>query len=141
MSTLSRDPFHASPPAATEASAELGEAERARILAKAALFAPPPAQLADGRRDLVGLSREELAAEMVAIGEKPFRAKQLWHWTYHQGATDFGRMHTVERLRRGESRDLTRMSRIGEIEDDKRPIRALRGNDEPFAVVGYRKVA
>ena len=53
---------------------DLNEAERARILAKAAAFAPPPATLPDGRRDLVGLSREELAAEMLALGEKPFRA-------------------------------------------------------------------
>nr|WP_198376260.1 23S rRNA (adenine(2503)-C(2))-methyltransferase RlmN [Roseomonas rubea] len=73
----------------------LAAAERARILAKAALFAPPPATLADGRRDLVGLSREELISEMAAIGEKPFRAKQLWHWIYHQGATDFAKMTTI----------------------------------------------
>ena len=48
--------------------------------------------LPDGRRDLVGLSRAELAAELAAIGEKPFRTKQLWHWIYHQGVTDFSRM-------------------------------------------------
>ena len=52
---------------------------------------------ADGRRDLVGLTREELAAEMAAIGEAAFRAKQLWHWIYHQGATDFARMSTIAR--------------------------------------------
>jgi 23S rRNA (adenine2503-C2)-methyltransferase len=74
---------------------DLNEAERARILAKAAAFAPPPATLPDGRCDLVGLSREELTAEMVALGEKPFRAKQLWHWIYHQGETDFARMNTI----------------------------------------------
>ena len=78
-------------------SAELTEAERVRILAKSALFNPPAGQLADGRRDLVGLSREELAGEMAAIGEKPFRAKQLWHWIYHQGETDFARMSSIAR--------------------------------------------
>ena len=76
-------------------AAELNEAERARILAKAALFSPPDIALPDGRRELVGLSREELAAEMVAIGEKPFRAKQLWHWIYHQGETDFAKMTSI----------------------------------------------
>ena len=76
---------------------ELTETERSRILAKAALFAPPAAQLPDGRRDLVGLSRAELAAELDAIGEKPFRAKQLWHWIYHQGVTDFARMSSIAR--------------------------------------------
>ncbi|WP_336945234.1 23S rRNA (adenine(2503)-C(2))-methyltransferase RlmN [Asaia sp. HN010] len=74
---------------------DLNEQERARILAKSALFAPPPAVLPDGRRDLVGLSREELVAEMAAFGEKPFRAKQLWHWIYHQGATDFSLMSSI----------------------------------------------
>lgn len=74
---------------------DLNEQERARILAKSALFAPPPAVLPDGRRDLVGLSREELIAEMAAFGEKPFRAKQLWHWIYHQGATDFSLMSSI----------------------------------------------
>ena len=76
---------------------DLTEAERTRILAKSALFDPPPVQLADGRRDLVGLSRTELAEEMAAIGEQAFRAKQLWHWIYHRGETDFSRMSSIAR--------------------------------------------
>ena len=78
-------------------NALLTEAERQRVLAKSALFNPPPMTLADGRRDLVGLSREELAAELAEIGEKPFRAKQLWHWIYHQGTTDFAAMSSIAR--------------------------------------------
>jgi 23S rRNA (adenine2503-C2)-methyltransferase len=81
----------------TQDVADLTEAERTRILAKSALFDPPSKQVADGRRDLVGLSRAELALEMAAIGEAPFRAKQLWHWIYHQGATDFSRMSSIAR--------------------------------------------
>ena len=73
----------------------LDAADRERILAKSALFSPPPVQLADGRRDLVGMSREELTEELVAIGEKPFRTKQLWHWIYHQGVTDFTKMSSI----------------------------------------------
>ena len=76
---------------------ELTEAERARVLAKSALFDPPTPQLADGRRDIVGLSREELAAEVAAIGEAAFRVKQIWHWVYHQGVTDFARMSSIAR--------------------------------------------
>jgi 23S rRNA (adenine2503-C2)-methyltransferase len=71
--------------------------ERERILAKAALFAPPSNILPDGRRDLVGLSREELLEEVLAAGEQKFRAKQLWHWIYHQGVTDFSRMSSIAR--------------------------------------------
>jgi 23S rRNA (adenine2503-C2)-methyltransferase len=76
---------------------DLTEPERARILAKSALFDPPPAQLDDGRRELVGLSRGELADEMAAIGEAPFRARQLWHWIYNRGETDFARMSSIAR--------------------------------------------
>jgi 23S rRNA (adenine2503-C2)-methyltransferase len=78
-------------------NAMLTAAERDRVLAKSALFNPPDAQLPDGRRELVGLTREELVTELEAIGEKPFRAKQLWHWIYHQGVTDFSRMSSVAR--------------------------------------------
>ena len=52
------------------AALDLTAPERDRILAKSALFDPPPIQLADGRRELVGLSRAELADEMAAIGER-----------------------------------------------------------------------
>ncbi|MFT8676537.1 MAG: 23S rRNA (adenine(2503)-C(2))-methyltransferase RlmN [Acetobacter sp.] len=81
----------------TDAIMALNAEERTRILAKAALFSPPTGVMADGRRDLVGLSREELTDLLVEIGEKPFRTKQLWHWIYHQGVTDFERMSSIAR--------------------------------------------
>src|SRR5437763_16587643 len=49
------------------------------------------------RRNLVGLSREELAAEMTELGAEPFRARQLWHWIYHRGATDFAAMTSLSK--------------------------------------------
>ncbi|GBQ83304.1 iron-sulfur cluster redox enzyme [Gluconacetobacter johannae DSM 13595] len=81
----------------TGLAAALTDAERQRILAKSALFAPPSGMLPDGRRELVGLSREEMTQALLEIGEKPFRTKQLWHWIYHQGVTDFERMSTIAR--------------------------------------------
>ncbi|MEQ8195661.1 MAG: 23S rRNA (adenine(2503)-C(2))-methyltransferase RlmN [Rhodospirillales bacterium] len=51
--------------------------------------------LKGGRTSLIGLTREELAGVIEGLGEKPFRAKQLWHWIYHQGETDFERMTTL----------------------------------------------
>ena len=86
---------NALPPIASVA--DLTEAERMRILAKTAKFNPPEPTTADGRRDLVGMDRDQLIAEMARIGEKPFRAKQLWHWIYHQGATDFSVMSSIAR--------------------------------------------
>src|SRR5258708_7031664 len=44
------------------------------------------------RLNLVGLSRAELAAEMAGFGAEPFRARQLWHWIYYRGVTDFAAM-------------------------------------------------
>src|SRR3984957_9852130 len=77
--------------------ATLTAAERAKVLAYSAKFDPPGMTTPDGRRDLVGLSREELAFEITSIGEARFRAKQLWHWIYHRGETDFSRMSSIAR--------------------------------------------
>ncbi len=48
-------------------------------------------------KNLVGLAREELAAEMKAMGAEPFRARQLWHWIYHRGSRDFAAMTTLSK--------------------------------------------
>ena len=59
---------------------------------------------------LIGLDRDDFAALMVELGEKPFRAGQLWHWVYGQGARDFSAMTTLAkafraRLQEGYSLD------------------------------------
>jgi 23S rRNA (adenine2503-C2)-methyltransferase len=51
----------------------------------------------DERKNLVGLSRAELDAEMASIGVERFRARQLWHWIYHRGATDFAAMTSLSK--------------------------------------------
>ena len=48
-------------------------------------------------KNLVGLDRTELAAEMAAFGAEPFRARQLWHWIYHRGATGFEAMTSLSK--------------------------------------------
>jgi 23S rRNA (adenine2503-C2)-methyltransferase len=71
-------------------------------------FAPPSprpiscAIMEHALKDMVGLSREELAAEMAAIGAQPFRARQLWHWIYNRGARDFAAMTTLSKAFRSE---------------------------------------
>ena len=49
------------------------------------------------RHNLVGLGREALAAEMAEFGAEPFRVRQLWHWIYNRGATDFGAMTSLSK--------------------------------------------
>ena len=62
-------------------------------------------------KELVGLSREELALEIERIGEKPFRVKQLWHWIYHRGVTDFFQMTTLAKPLQGKLSELYTVSR------------------------------
>jgi 23S rRNA (adenine2503-C2)-methyltransferase len=57
----------------------------------------PAASAPEPRKSLVGLSRDELAAEMAAFGAETFRARQLWHWIYHRGATDFAVMSSLSK--------------------------------------------
>ncbi len=49
------------------------------------------------RRNLAGLGRAALAAEMLSFGAEPFRARQLWHWIYHRGAIDFSQMTSLSK--------------------------------------------
>ena len=50
--------------------------------------------------ELIGLSKQELQDRLVAIGEKPFRAKQLWQWLYYFGETDFEKMSNLSKTLR-----------------------------------------
>ena len=52
------------------------------------------------RTNLVGLGREELAAAVAPLGIEGFRARQLWHWLYHRGATSFAEMSTLSKAAR-----------------------------------------
>ena len=58
-------------------------------------FAPPSSHAEDGRKILVGLSRPELEAEVLGMGEAKFRAKQLWQWIYNRGASSFEEMTSL----------------------------------------------
>jgi 23S rRNA (adenine2503-C2)-methyltransferase len=53
---------------------------------------PNDIAIAAARRNLIGLGRAQLAEEMTVFGGAPFRARQLWHWIYHRGVTDFAAM-------------------------------------------------
>ena len=51
----------------------------------------------DGRRNLIGLTRAQLTELFREIGEPAFRVKQLWHWIYHRGETDFNAMTSISK--------------------------------------------
>jgi len=58
-----------------------------------------PQGRADGRVELVGLSKDAIRSGLEAAGLEPkqakLRAKQLWHWIYNRGASDFSGMTDI----------------------------------------------
>src|SRR3546814_9104025 len=50
-----------------------------------------------GHRNLIGLSRDELAAELAPHGIDGFRLRQVWHWLYHRGGRNFAEMTTLSK--------------------------------------------
>ena len=65
------------------------------------VFAPPADEI-DGRRNLVGMTQAEMAEALGELGYPAFRAKQLFHWVYHQGVTEFAEMTNLAKDFRGE---------------------------------------
>ena len=61
--------------------------------------------LQENKNNLIGFSRQELEAELIKMGEKAFRTKQLWHWIYHQGETDFSKMTSLGKSLRTKLQD------------------------------------
>jgi 23S rRNA (adenine2503-C2)-methyltransferase len=59
--------------------------------------------------NLLGLNKQALEAELLALGEKPFRAVQLMKWMHQRGVTDFDQMTDI-------SKDLReRLKQVAEI--------------------------
>src|ERR671918_432197 len=60
---------------------------------------------ADGRIELVGLSKDRIRTSLEEAGLEPkqakLRAKQVWHWIYNRGVSDFAGMSDVAKAQRG----------------------------------------
>ncbi len=59
---------------------------------------------ADGKIDLMGLAREQIRDLLAEAGldarQAKLRAKQLFHWIYHRGVTDFAAMTDIAKAQR-----------------------------------------
>lgn len=44
------------------------------------------------RKDIVSFNYEELLQEIESLGEKPYRAKQIYAWLHEKGACSFEEM-------------------------------------------------
>jgi 23S rRNA (adenine2503-C2)-methyltransferase len=60
---------------------------------------------ADGRVELVGMTKDLILAEFETAGLEPrqakLRAKQVWHWIYNRGVSDFADMSDIAKAQRG----------------------------------------
>lgn len=57
------------------------------------------------KTNLIGLSRKTLTDEVTQLGHPAFRAKQLWHWLYYQGTTEFDSMSNLSKSFRNDLAD------------------------------------
>ena len=75
---------------------------------------------ADGKVELIGLKREDIRAALEAAGLDPrqakLRAKQLWHWIYHRGASDFAAMTDIAKTQQPWLAERFAITRPGVVE-------------------------
>ncbi len=69
------------------------------------------------RLRLIGLDRDDFARLVADIGEKPFRAGQLWHWVYGKGAPIFDDMTTLAKSLRAALVESASLARAEAAED------------------------
>ena len=85
------------------------------------------------KTNLAGMSRDEIALELEILDEKPFRAKQLWHWIYYRGETDFDKMTTLAKSLRAKLNDGYEVRRLGiateQLSEDRTRKWLLRTDD------------
>ena len=59
---------------------------------------------ADGRVDLLGIPKKRIAELFAEAGldakQAKLRAKQVYHWLYHRGVTDFDAMTDIAKTMR-----------------------------------------
>ena len=57
--------------------------------------------MTEDKIDLIGLSLKEISETLINKGliksKEKFRSKQLWHWLYFRGETNFENMTTVSK--------------------------------------------
>ncbi|MGS2742764.1 23S rRNA (adenine(2503)-C(2))-methyltransferase RlmN [Halomonas sp. LS-001] len=69
----------------------------------------PSAESTPERQNLLGMSREQMEAFFLAIGEKKFRASQMMKWIHHEGCDDFAAMTNLSKPLR------EKLTRVAEI--------------------------
>lgn len=66
----------------------------------------PGGNMTDNKKNFIGMNIEQIKQEMIKIGEKPFRSKQIYLWIYSKGAKSIDDMTDLSKsLREKLNRD------------------------------------
>ena len=57
------------------------------------------------KKEIMGLTLEELQEELGGLGMKKFRAEQVFRWLYEKAATDFAQMSNLSKEARQQLAD------------------------------------
>ena len=71
-----------------------------------------PATTLSPKKDLLGLALPTVAAEMSSLGEKPFRARQIYEWVYKRKVEDFTQMSNIAKSLRDSLGEKYQFSRL-----------------------------
>ena len=75
---------------------------------------------ADGKFELIGLPRDEIRAALEGAGLEPkqakLRAKQIWHWIYNRGVSDFSAMTDIAKAQQPWLAERFAITRPGVVE-------------------------
>lgn len=74
------------------------------------------------KTQLKGLLLKELRYFCNSIGEKPFRAHQLFHWMYYQLVDDFMQMENVPKLLRARLNEIAELNALELVEVQASPM-------------------
>jgi len=75
---------------------------------------------ADGKVELIGLPKEEIRAALESAGlelkQAKLRAKQIWHWVYNRGVSDFSAMTDIAKAQQPWLTERFAITRPGVVE-------------------------
>ena len=84
----------------------------------------PVSTYSDGKPDIRSMSLQELESQILLLGEKPFRAKQIYGWLHSRKVRDFSEMTNISLAFREK---LARTFRIPALDIAEKQISALDG--------------
>ena len=91
-------------------------------------------------KDIKSLTLSQLKEEMAALGEKPFRAKQLYEWMHVKLARDYGEMTNIPKSLIAKCRENYTYTSLKEVTYRPQPLMGRRSSFLSWQTVIWWKV-